>query len=107
MAGSAMAGKYDIRLDRESAAEILVRRAADAAAAAKETDAESRSGDPAKREHTQARRYGAGVVPSRGSPARRRETVGGALTSALVRELNGATGRRLVRGLLGGLFRGR
>ena len=73
MAGAAMAGKYDTRLDRESATEIPVRQPADAAAAARETDAGSRSGDPAKREFTQARRYGAGgrpVARFAGAPAR-------------------------------------
>ena len=33
--------------------------------------------------------------------------IGGALAAAVAKELKGTTGRRLVRGILGGLFKGR
>lgn len=111
MASSPMGAKYDTRLDRDSAAEMLARRAdaaAEEAAAVEEREAEA--GGKA-REFARARRYEAG----RNSRSRRLNDRGGstagdlseALTSAVVKELRGTTGRRIVRGILGGLFKGR
>ena len=36
-----------------------------------------------------------------------RDTFGSAMTEAVIKELKGTTGRRIVRGILGGLFKGR
>jgi len=111
MAHSAMSGKYDQRLDRESAFEILAKRADDAAKAAAEaeTKAEDDAAPPALREFNAARRYaGKGVSRSTSrSRSQQDEGFGGALAKIVITELKGTTGRRIVRGILGGLFKGR
>ncbi len=115
IATSPVAGKYEEILDRKSAYEILAERAALAAAEAEQAElAETQAEDQdaaADREFTAARRYsGKRVSPS---TARRAEDAGlgasisQALTNAVVKELKGTTGRRIVRGILGGLFKGR
>ena len=111
MAASPMAGKYDTRLDRESAFEMLQKRAEQAATQAERAEAEAETADtPALREFNSARRYaGKGVTrsTSRGTGRRWGQEVGDAVGSVLIKELKGTTGRRIVRGILGGLFKGR
>lgn len=111
MKTSPMSGKYDQRLDRESAFEMLRARADKAAAeaAAAETKAEEVE-TPALREFNSARRYAGKGVPrstSRGTRRKSQEGFGGAIASVVIKELKGTTGRRIVRGILGGLFKGR
>ena len=111
MARSPMAGKYDKRLDRNSAFEMLRARADKAAqeAAAAEEKAEQVE-TPALREFNNARRYaGKGVTRSTSRSRRRKseESFGGAVASVVIKELKGVTGRRMVRGILGSLFKGR
>ena len=109
MAGSAMAGKYDKAVDRESAFEMLQKRAEAAAKAAEEAEAEEARLEAEEREYKQARRYDGGRSSSstRSSRSSKSEGFGGALASVVAKELKGATGRRIVRGILGGLFKGR
>ncbi|MBR2656759.1 MAG: DUF853 family protein [Loktanella sp.] len=99
MAASPMAGKYDQSIDSDSAHEMLARRALEAGKAAAAAEAE--------REFNTARRYT--PATARNAPrARANDTsIGGAFASAITKELKGATGQRLVRGILGGLFKGR
>ena len=111
MASSIMSGKYDERLDRESAFEILRDRADKAAkeAAAAEEKAEEIEA-PALREFNNARRYaGKGVARSTSRAPKRKsqDGFGTAVASVVIKELKGTTGRRIVRGILGGLFKGR
>ena len=109
MAASDMSGKYDALLDRTSAFEILAKRAAAAAAEAEKAEelAEQET-RPALREFSAGRRYqGTRVSRSTAKPARRDPGFGEAMTKMVVKELSGTTGRRIVRGILGGLFRGR
>ena len=116
MAASAMAGKYDTPLDRTSAFEILRGRAETAAAEAaaaeaalEKAEANAESAEtPSLREFKNARRYaGKGTTQSRSSRSRESESLGGALTNLVIKELKGTTGRRIVRGIMGGLFKGR
>jgi len=109
MAASPMAGKYDDTLDRESAFEMLTKRANDAAEAAEKAEEEEEKAELELREFKKARRYDA---PQTGrSTSRRRSTrdtsFGGAVASVVIKELKGTTGKRIVRGILGGLFKGR
>ncbi|MCL4142275.1 UNVERIFIED_CONTAM: hypothetical protein GTU68_006065 [Idotea baltica] len=109
MAASPMAGKYDDRLDRNSAAEMLAKRADAAAKAAEEAEAAEEKLEEEAREHARGRRY-TGREVERSSSRRSRSTggsIGDAIASAVTKELKGTTGRRIVRGILGGLFRGR
>jgi DNA helicase HerA-like ATPase len=111
MASSPMAGKYDTGIDRESAFEVLQARAANAAKEAHV--AEAKEGDeasPALREFQAGRRYsGARVSRSTGqtSSSSRRDSVGTTFAKSFARQLGSNTGRAVVRGIMGGLFRGR
>ena len=114
MANSPMAGKYDTLMDRDSAYEMLAKRAEAAAreaeaAEAAEADAETQSA--AEREFSAARRYSGKRVSRSGTQAREPAglgaSIGQALGNAVMKELQGTTGRRIVRGILGGLFKGR
>lgn len=112
MAGSDMAGKYDVTLDRESASEMLAKRADAAAKEAADAEAAEADLDAKEREFKQARRYDNGEKTtrstSRSSRSKSKDTgFGGALASVVMKELKGTTGRRIVRGILGGLFKGR
>ena len=109
MAGSDMAGKYDITLDRESASEMLAKRADAAAAVAAAAEAAEEAAEEKEREFKQARRYDGGATTSRSTSRRssKNEGFGGALAKVVIKELKGTTGRRIVRGILGGLFKGR
>jgi len=110
---SPVAGKYDTPVDRESAFEILQKRAEDAAAEAeKAEDREEQAEDMAEREYRAARRYtGSRVSRSSSHPTRSRssrsDSVGEAFAKSFARQLGTQSGRALVRGVLGGLFRGR
>ncbi len=108
MAASPMAGKYDARLNRDSAFEMLARRAAQAAQEAEQAEAEEQRLDAEAREFQAARRYTGGkVTRSTSRGAKVSGGITGALSDVLVKELKGTTGRRIVRGVLGGLFKGR
>jgi hypothetical protein len=111
MALSPMAGKYDARLDRNSAFEMLRKRADDAAKEAAIAEEKAEEIDtPALREFNSARRYaGKGVTRSTSRAPRRKsqQGFGAAVASVVIKELKGTTGRRIVRGILGGLFKGR
>jgi hypothetical protein len=113
MAASPVAGKYDTALDRESAHEILARRAAEAAAQAEDAERTAEDQALAEREFNAARRYsGKRVSRSTARSASGDEgglagSIGKALAGAVMKELKGTTGRRIVRGILGGLFKGR
>ncbi|PRY74234.1 hypothetical protein CLV80_12011 [Yoonia maritima] len=107
MNASAMAGKYDTPLDRESAHEMLAKKAEAAAKEAKAAEAEA---DEKEREFRNARRYDGGLNQSRSRSTSRKSSgggFGGALASVVAKELKGTTGRRIVRGILGSLFKAR
>ena len=120
-AASPFAGKYEDRIDRDSAREMLARRAEEAAKAAEAAEARETApqtpdgtGDFQLNDFSHGRRYSPGIddAPrrtSRSKPAS--EGFGGqlgeAMTKAVISELKGTTGKRIVRGILGGLFKGR
>lgn len=104
---SPIAGKYEARSDRISAYETLKARAE---AAAREAEAAERLEDEAQmaeREYRAARRYSGSRVPRSSSRRRSRDTFGSAMRDAVIKELKGTTGRRIVRGIFGTLFKGR
>ncbi len=109
MRTSPMAGKYDERLNRESAAEILAERAQKAADDAAAAEAAEADAEMEEREFKRARRYDGRGVPGRSTSRGSSSNVGfgEAISGAVMKELKGATGRRIVRGVLGGLFKGR
>ncbi|WP_298491398.1 helicase HerA-like domain-containing protein [uncultured Maritimibacter sp.] len=117
IAASPIAGKYETLVDRESAFEILTKRAADAAREAEEAERKAveteQAEAQAEREFANARRYDGGrttgtsrrTTGSRSSkPA---PTFGEEVAKVVIKELKGTTGKRIVRGILGGLFKAR
>ncbi|MBP7240984.1 helicase HerA-like domain-containing protein [Amaricoccus sp.] len=106
---SPVAGVYDTPLDRESAREILSARADKAAgdaALAEKMLADAAAREAAEKEFARARRY------ESGDPAPRRRTradpgLAETITKTVVRQLGTRQGQAMVRGILGGLFRGR
>ncbi|UWQ20262.1 DUF853 domain-containing protein [Jannaschia sp. W003] len=108
IAASPMAGKYETPRDRDSAFEVLARRAEAAAEAAEQAEAaEEREADAAKREHSAGRRWSGERVGRSSSRGRRGDSVGEAFAKSMARSVGSRAGRALVRGVLGGLFRGR
>ena len=109
MAESPMSGKYDERLDRNSVAEMLAKCAGNAAAEAEAAEAEEDKLEEEAREHRKGRRYTGKDVER--STSRRSSTSdtswGGAIAAVVAKELKGTTGCRMVRRILGGLFKGR
>jgi DNA helicase HerA-like ATPase len=108
LAASTLAGKYDATLDRKSAFEILTERAKKAAQEAEEAEEKAEELQPVLREFNAARRYsGTRVSRSSARSPRKGASFGEAMTKMVVKELTGTTGRRIVRGILGNMFKGR
>ncbi len=110
VAASPLTGKYDTPVDRRSAYEILAARAKAAAAEAESVEEQEEEMSPMQREFSAARRYSGTRVrrsSSRTLRVRADDTFGEAMTKMVMKELSGTTGRRIVRGVLGGLFKGR
>lgn len=108
MKSSDMADKYDRVLDRRSAYEILSQRAQAAAVEAEVVEERTEELPTMEREYQSARRFtGRRVSRSSSRMTRSRDTFGSAMSEAVIKELKGTTGRRIVRGILGGLFKGR
>ena len=108
VAASPVAGKYDSAIDRQSAHEMLAERAAKAAAEAEAAERAEEEAEAALREYSTARRYtGERVGRSTSKHSRQGESLGEAVASVVIKELKGTTGKRIVRGILGGLFKGR
>ncbi|WP_299934181.1 helicase HerA-like domain-containing protein [uncultured Pelagimonas sp.] len=108
VAGSDLKGKYETTLDRKSAYEILKAQAEAAARAAEQAESEEEDMETAQREYRAGRRYsGTRVSRSSSRRARKTESFGDAMTKMVMKELTGTTGKRIVRGILGGLFKGR
>jgi DNA helicase HerA-like ATPase len=116
MAESPLAGQYDKTVDRESAFEMLQKRASD-----RTPPAEA----PARDEEERPREGGRWTLPDFGGSGRddraddrrsrgtsrprtsNRQSVGEAAVKSVVRSVGSALGRALVRGILGGLSRSR
>ncbi|GGD30530.1 helicase HerA-like domain-containing protein [Sinisalibacter lacisalsi] len=102
-AASPFAGKYDTLIDRDSAHEMLAARAEAAALAAERAEAEGQA-----REFSAARRYSANASPAAPRKASGRgSSFGEEVAKVVIKELKGTTGRRIVRGVLGTLFKAR
>lgn len=102
--------KYKAKVDRRSAFEILKSRADQAAKEAERLEEQEEEMSVAAREYSSARRYSGSRVgrsTSRRVNSRSQKSFGEQMTKMVVKELTGTTGRRIVRGILGGLFKGR
>ncbi|RNF35502.1 helicase HerA-like domain-containing protein [Paracoccus methylarcula] len=111
MKASPMAEKYDKTVDRESAQEMLAKRAEEAGAEAEEK-ASAKSDDDlfdmGNEEYKQGRRYEP-PEPARRKSSRssRSDSIAETFGKSLARQLGTRAGRELVRGVLGSLFRGK
>ncbi|WP_299131158.1 helicase HerA-like domain-containing protein [uncultured Amaricoccus sp.] len=106
LAASPVAGKYETAVDRESAAEILSGRAdkqAKEAAMAEEMLKAAQGGKSAAAPGIGRRYEPAGHAPA----SARQSSLGADLARGVVKQLSTREGQRLVRGILGGLFRSR
>jgi DNA helicase HerA-like ATPase len=102
MAESPVSGRYDEKVDRISAYEILSDRAARTAEELHQKEEQAkREKERATAARARSRRYGS----SRGG--RRRQSAAEAMTKSVLRSAGRTIGRELVRGLLGSLFKGR
>jgi DNA helicase HerA-like ATPase len=104
---SPLAGKYEELQDRRSAYEILGQRAAEAAKAAEEAEAKAEKEAEEEREFKQARRYSNDRTGRSTSRSSKDDSFGDKLTKNVMKELTGTAGRRIVRGILGSLFKAR
>ena len=107
IAASPIAGKYETEIDRDSAFERLRARAEAAAREAEAAEAEEERLEREERELRNARRYDSRTRASGRRRKREDDGIASALGKALIRELKGTTGRRIVRGILGSLFKAR
>jgi nucleoid-associated protein YgaU len=111
---SPMAGKYDEAVDRESASEILRARGEEAAAAAASAKADAAEAKAAAERAKLEARERAAAAKEEARLARERRanpSLGESLTRdvgrAVQRQVVNKVAGSLIRGLLGGLFRGR
>ena len=104
---SALVEKYRAPIDRSSAYEVLARRADEAAVAAAKAEAAEEDQAVAEREYSSARRYSGSKVSRSTSKGRRGDSVGQAFSKSFARSVGTRAGSALVRGVLGGLFKGR
>jgi DNA helicase HerA-like ATPase len=97
---SPVAGQYDKTVDRESAFEMLQKKAGKAADAAQQSDDAPSGGKSSG--GSMWGEVGDILVGSRGG---RRQSVAEAAVKSVVRSVGSSLGRALVRGILGGLTR--
>ena len=104
MAQSPVAGQYDKTVDRESAFEMLQKKAAESASAAEQQKQAPATG---RRRRTTAAPAGPSRASVTGSGGRSsgRQTVAEAAIKSVVRSVGSSIGRALVRGILGSLTR--
>ncbi len=108
LANSPVAGKYENKIDRDSAFERLSARAKTAADDAAKAEQEEVRLEEKERKFRRARRYDG----STGKKTSRRRSgtndgFGESIAKVIIKELKGTTGRRIVRGILGGFFKAR
>ena len=118
MAASPLAGRYDHELDRDSAYEMLARRADAAAAAAASSTSVGRD-QPDQQPRAEQVTYSRGrrlntsgggerMSPGRaGSATRRSDSVGETFVKSFARQLGSRSAQGLVRGIMGTLFKSR
>ncbi|MEM7470164.1 MAG: helicase HerA-like domain-containing protein [Pseudomonadota bacterium] len=110
--GSPVTGKYEDRLDRDSAFEMLADRAAKAAKEAEEAEAKEEEMEAREREYQTGRRYSGTRVKRSTSKTtttrkRRGDTELQAFTKSMMRSIGTKAGTAIVRGVMGSLFKGR
>ncbi len=106
IAGSQISGVYEAEIDRESAFEVLRGRAEAAAKEAEEAEKAAANDELKLREFKNARQYSAETKKKKTS-SRRSDSVGTAFAKSMARQLGTKAGQKLIRGVLGSIFKGR
>lgn len=91
--------KYDKAVDRQSAHELLTQRAEEAAAKAEALAKKQAAAKAQAKKQAQARR-------AKSSRSRRGDSVSDAFLKSVTRSIGSQVGRKLIRGILGSLFKG-
>ena len=113
MAASPVIGLYDTAQDRESAFEMLAKRAEKAAAEAEQEEQAAERAEEEEREFRNARRYDGSSKTrstSRSTTTKRRgnsDTITETLVKSAIKTASTQSGRKFIRGILGSLFKGR
>lgn len=118
MDDSPLMGVYDVAIDRESAFEVLNKRAEQAVEPGAVTRSESGGLTINFDQFNSGRRYSPNTIPeprampkqAKAAPKSRgsnRQTVAEAAMKSFARSVSSRIGREIVRGVLGGVFRGR
>jgi len=107
IAGSHLAGIYEAEVDPESAYEILMKRAEKAAEEAAKAEAEEVKLEMEEKALKKARKYD-GYTSKRSTSSRssRSDSLGTTLAKTVIRQLGTRSGQKMVRGVLGSLFKG-
>jgi hypothetical protein len=104
MASSVVAGVYEKTVDRESAHEILTRRATATAATAQEAKAaKAQPAAPAESDSG----FGSVLGGLFGSGGSKRESPVQAMVKSAARSIGSSVGREIIRGVLGSILKGR
>jgi len=107
IAGSHLAGLYEAKVDPESAYEILMKRAEKAAEDAAKAEAAEAQLEMQEKTLKKARKYD-GYTSKRSTSGRssRSDSLGTTLAKTVIRQLGTKSGQKMVRGVLGSLFKG-
>ena len=108
IAASPISGKYDKLIDRESAFEMLSARATKAADEAAKAEAEAARRDElddAMKNRRYDKSWDMDAPSSRSTRTKEKPGIFGEITNVVIKELKGTTGKRIVRGILGGFFK--
>ncbi len=100
LAASPIAGKYDTPVNRESASELLAKRANEAGAQAEAQRQQAEMAEKMLRETKTAPKAEPRARTQRAEPS-----LGAEIAKTVVKQLGTRQGQALVRGILGGLFR--
>jgi uncharacterized protein len=120
IAGSPIAGKYERVIDRDSAHEMLARRAEAAAAETARAEADAardKAEAEAARDYNKARRYDptpryeapkrTTTTTRRSTPSKPSDSITETFAKSVARQLGTKSGQAIVRGILGTLFKSR
>ncbi len=107
IAKSRYKGLYDEPVDRESAYEVLTARAEEERKKIEENAERERKMEEREKEYSNAREYSGSSGRRSSSRSRRGDSTTEALVKSVARAAGSQVGRSIVRGVLGGIFRGR
>ncbi|MCL4139978.1 UNVERIFIED_CONTAM: hypothetical protein GTU68_027242 [Idotea baltica] len=109
IAQSPVAGLYEAALDRESAFEILSKRSVEAAEAAAKAEAEEERLETKEKELKLARKFDGYTAnkTTRSTRSSRSDSLGTTLAKTMIKQLGTQSGQKMIRGILGSLFKGK